>query len=85
MANTVNILGDTPKQQWLNAIGIMEFALESNIDNARWYCSNAKTEFCDELCDPEDNEGVESGCAAKRVLKVGADEMRRLVEAVLDD
>ena len=83
---TVNILGDTPKQQWLNAIGIMELCIGSNARNALdtmdGLCGMAPRWDCDE-CD-------ECGrCHSLEVVveqtKVFADEMRRLVEGVFDD
>ena len=85
---TINILGDTPKQQWLNAITIFETCI---IGNAR----NVRDGLCD-MCSPSFSEGVHLGdgvdeCDAKHSLdvvieqtKVFADEMRRLVEGVFD-
>ena len=69
-------MGDTPKEQWLNAINMCSLAIEINIDNAR---SHLMEEY------NEDNGGVEACDAAKRVLHDFTDEMRRLVEGVFDD
>lgn len=74
MSKTVNILGDTPKQQWLNAIMIFEECIGGNMRIVR-----------DFLEDEADNEHLECCNTAMRNTKVFADEMRRLVEGVFDD
>lgn len=33
----INILGETPKQQWLNAIMIFELAISSNMEDSIAY------------------------------------------------
>ena len=85
----INILGDTPKQQWLNAIMIFEECIAGNARNVR-------DELCD-MCSAGYSEEAHLGygldvCEAKHSAeivveqtKVFADEMRRLVEGVFDD
>jgi len=86
MSNGINILGETPKEQWLNAIGIMELCIGSNarnvLDTMDGLCDRAPMHDCDE-CD-------ECGrCRSLEVVveqtKVFADEMRRLVEGAFGD
>lgn len=84
-----NLLGDTSKQQWLNAIMIFE---ECIAGNAR----NVQDGLCD-MCSADFAEKVHLGygldvCDMKRSTeivveqtKVFADEMRKLVEAVFDN
>ena len=78
MGKTVNILGDTPKQQWLNAITIFETCIYENVRAVRhdldWYDR-----------DFDDDSGVERLDIAMRETRNFADEMRRLVEGVFDD
>lgn len=92
MANTVNILGDTPKQQWLNAISIYELCIRENARNVRdelmigcEFCS------CSEACGMDDPYGDLVECSKCHSLDVVmeqaknfADEMRRLVEGVFE-
>ena len=72
MAETVNILGETQKEQWLNAINIYSMVVESNMVAAKF-----------EL--PSDGDAYHGLCVASNTLKDFADEMRRLVEGVFDD
>lgn len=85
MSKTVNILGDSPKQQWMNAVGIFELCI----------CENVRSvlETMDGLCDrtyrPDSDECTECNrCHSLEVtVKAGhdfADEMRRLVEGVFE-
>lgn len=71
---TINILGDTPKQQWLNAIGICNMAIESNLVTAE----NAVTSGDEDMA-------IETIETAKRVLADYTAEMRRLVNAVFKE
>lgn len=80
MANTVNILGDTPKQQWLNAIMIFETCIYENTRMAR---DGVRDGFGYEL--DEGEQVFEWLDIAMRNTKNFADEMRRLVEGVFDD
>lgn len=74
MSKTVNILGDTPKQQWLNAIMIYEECIYGNMRIVY-----------DFLEDEADNDILECGDIAMRNTRNFADEMRRLVEGVFND
>lgn len=75
MVNTVNILGDTAKKQWLNAIDIYSLAIGANVETA--------LNKLDEGWDAEEmREPLE---AALRVLDSYTQEMKRLVEGVFDD
>lgn len=74
MQKTINILGDTPKQQWLNAIMIFEECI----------CGNMRIVH-DFLEDEADNRELECCEIAMRNTKAFADEMRRLVEGAFDD
>lgn len=75
---TVNILGDTPKQQWLNAIMIFEECIYENVRSVRhaldWDSSDLDWE-----------SEIEDLTIAMRNTRNFADEMRRLVEGVFDD
>ena len=88
MAKTVNILGDTPKEQWLNAIMIFEECI----------CGNARIvrEGLDEQCNGDldccdcNEKNWDGDCPYSRSAdvvieqtKVFADEMRRLVEGAM--
>ena len=77
MPKTVNILGDTPKQQWLGAINLMEFAITSNVSMAHGKLYEIADGKCDEVLACLDN--------AKKQIKLFADEMRMLVEGVFDE
>ena len=80
MSKTVNILGDTPKQQWLNAIMIFEECIKGNIvDSIDYFEANEGYEDCIE------EKNAEQLKIAKKVTGDFADEMRRLVEGVFDD
>ena len=74
MAVTVNILGDTPKEQWLNAIMIFEECIYGNMRIVN-----------DFLEDEADNDILECCDIAMRNTRNFADEMRRLVEGVFND
>ena len=75
MTKTVNILGDTPKQQWLNAISIFDLAIGANIETA--------LEKLDEGWEAEEmRDPLET---ALMVLNNYTEEMMRLVEGVFDD
>ena len=74
MGETINILGDTPKQQWLSVINIYHLAIQANIDSA---INAAEDEF--------DRNELEALIKARDMIGDFADEMRRLVEGVLDD
>lgn len=80
MSKTVNILGDTPKQQWLNAINLMELSITGNLVPAR---NTIESDFG---YDPDEWDGV-SECIDYAIehTKIFADEMRRLVEGAFDD
>lgn len=90
MSKTVNILGETPKEQWLNAIMIFEMCLDGNArivrDGLREMC-NGDIE-CDE-CNAANWDGecqyIHSANVVVEQTKVFADEMRRLVEGVFDE
>ena len=83
MSEGINILGDTPKEQWLNAINIFELCIGANAKNV--------LDSMDGICDRKPNRDVEEceecgRCHSLEVVveqtKVFADEMRRLVEGV---
>ena len=93
MAKTINILGDTPKQQWLNAIGIYELCIRENARNVRdelmIHCEFGSGAYECGIDEPY-GECVEcSKCHSLDVVmeqgKNFADEMRRLVEGVFDE
>lgn len=71
---TVNILGETQKEQWLNAIMIYEECI----------CANMRTVY-DFLEDEADGRELDCFGVAMRTTKDFADEMRRLVEGVFND
>lgn len=89
MSKTINILGDTPKQQWLNAIGIYELCIVSNARNVKGFLHdecNSEYECAD--CNRENWDG-ECPClrSVNVVIEQGkafADEMRRLVNGMMD-
>ncbi len=72
---TVNILGDTPKQQWLNAIMLYNVTIESNIIEAERLIR----------ADGGKDEAVECLETAIRVLGEYRAEMSRLVKGVFND
>ena len=76
MSRTVNILGDTPKEQWLNAIGICDMAIYANVDEARKHLVEGFSE--------DDDAVLECLKAIERVLANYTTEMRRLVEGVFE-
>lgn len=78
MSKSVNILGDTPKQQWMNAVSIFEMCLDGNARIVR----DGMCEMCEGDCD--ECEQVHSINVVIEQTKVFADEMRRLVEGVLE-
>ena len=82
MARTVNILGDTPRQQWKAAVNIYEVCIESNVRDVY--------ERMDGLCDKRGTDECD-WCGRCHSLEVAlretanfADEMRRLVEGVFE-
>lgn len=86
MGKTINILGDTPKQQWLSAINIMHFAIQSNIE----FAINARAEeepsniYFDTI-GGDDDEVQEALEKAHKLVDDFAAEMKHLVEGVFDD
>jgi len=72
---TVNILGNTPKEQWLRAIDIFDLAVGSNIETALNKLDEGWE--AEEMRDPLDT--------ALRVLNDYTHEMKRLVNAVFED
>ena len=70
---TVNIMGDTPKEQWLNAIMIYEECIYENIRLVR---DDIEADWCNSQA-PGDVERLD---IAMRTTKNFAAEMRRLVE-----
>ena len=90
MSESINILGSTPKEQWLNAINIFEMCLDDNArivrDGLHEMC-NGDVE-CDE-CNAEHWDGecpyMHSANVLVEQTKVFADEMKRLVEGVFDE
>ena len=74
MSKTINILGDTKKEQWLNAIMIFEMSIHGNMSIVHGF-----------LEDEADNEYLECCEIAMRNTKNFADEMRRLVEGIFND
>ena len=64
----INLLGDTQKEQWLNAINIFELCIKSNCDKAY-----------DLAIDPQQIACIDT---AIDITGKFADEMRRLVEGV---
>lgn len=76
----INILGETPKQQWLSAIKIFELAIGSNMDaSIAYFESNGGYE------DSIEERNAEQLKTANRILGDFAGEMRRLVEGVFND
>ena len=76
---TVNILGETQKEQWLNAIMIFEECI----------AGNGRIVF-DEMCgmcerDCDECRAKPSASIVVEQTKVFADEMRRLVEGVFNE
>lgn len=85
MSKSVNILGDTPKKQWLNAINIMELCIGSNVRNVL----DSMDGLCDRVPRRDNDECEECGrCRSLEVAveqtKVFADEMRRLVNGAFE-
>lgn len=81
---SVNILGDTPKQQWLNAITIFETAITSNVDDVNFRLCNE----CQFPCEPEDRDECHNFHGldvASKTTKDFANEMRRLIEGMFED
>jgi len=83
---TINILGETAREQWLSAINIMSYAVESNID-AGWMRASECIDWDALECEGEfhcGEEAEDSFITAKKLLHEFADEMRRLVEGVFE-
>lgn len=78
MSKTINILGDTPKQQWLNAVAVYDMSLRANVKSVLGDIN----EF--DVGDLADSH-AEKLEAALRVLDSYTQEMRRLVEGVFDE
>lgn len=81
MVETVNILGDTQKQQWMSAVSIFHLAIQANIEFAVNELSGGMEDreraiVSDEVLAALDNAHEQVG--------VFADEMRRLVKGVCD-
>ena len=74
MEKTVNILGETQREQWLNAVMIFETCV---CENVRW--------VREELDGSDDRDSVEKLDIAMRNMHNFADEMRRLVKGVFDE
>ena len=66
----VDILGDTMKQKWLNAIDLYLIVVGSNINAARANLGEENAAACERLD------------SAKNVLHEFGEEMKRLVEGV---
>ena len=85
----INILGDTPKQQWLNAIMIFEECIAGNARNVRdGLCDMCSADYSEEAhlgCGLDVCEAKHSAEIVVEQTKVFADEMRRLVEGVFND
>ena len=75
MSKTINILGDTPKQQWKTAIMLYNVTIESNIVEAQRLIR----------CHKSREDAIECLDTAVRVLGEYRAEMNRLVEGVFDD
>ena len=75
MSKTVNILGDTPKQQWLNAITIFETCIYENARSVREDLNYFDRDFDDGSCE-------ERLDVVMRTVKNFACEMRRLVDGI---
>jgi len=73
MEKTVNILGETAKEQWLTAIRIYSMAIEANINEGMMQCHLM----------PE-REPTECFETAIKVLGDFTEEMVRLVEGVFE-
>jgi hypothetical protein len=84
MSKTVNILGDTPKQQWLNAIMIFEECIAGNGRIVRdGLCDMCSPDYAQEIHLGQECDDCPMKHSAEVVVeqtKVFADEMRRLVE-----
>ena len=78
MSKTVNILGDTPKKQWLSAIKIFETCIVSNLDAAFVEIGKMEYNLKEEL---PMHHNVDT--ARKETINF-ANEMRRLVENIPD-
>ena len=74
MAETINILGDSPKEMWMSAINIFDLAIGANVETALGKL--------DEGWEAEEmREPLET---ALRVLNDYTAEMKRLVEGVFE-
>lgn len=73
MSHTVNILGDTAKEQWTSAINIFDLAIGANIEEALGKLDEGWES--EEMRDPLET--------ALRVLNDYTAEMKRLVEGVM--
>ena len=90
MSETVKIMGDTPKEQWMSTIGIFEMCICENAREVR----RSLQDGCDideEKCGIADSYGdcvVCNKCHSLNIVveqgHVFADEMRRLVEGVFE-
>ena len=75
MPKTVNILGDSAREQWKNAIMLYNLAIESNIIEAQRQMRDYGSR----------KDAMECLDTAIRVLGDYRAEMNRLVEGVFDD
>lgn len=87
----VNILGDTPKEQWLSAVGIFDVAISSNIEGMRkklnqlFEMASYPEEYRFEDVDAEEEWADGNQCAdtALKVLDDLVSEMKRLIEGMM--
>lgn len=79
MTTTVNVLGDTRQEQWLNAISIYKLAIESNLADVREYLElNLHDDGIEE-------SRIERIDVALKTLQDFSDEMSRLVRAEVNE
>lgn len=79
MSKTINILGDTPKEQWLSATHIYEVCIISNLDNAL-----SKLEEIEMNTDINISECRESIRIARRESLNFINDMRQVIQGALD-
>ena len=85
MPKTVNILGETPKQQWMNAIMIFEECIKGNVRIVREELRDCDISGEFDAIVGSTGSYIENLDIAMRNTENFADEMRRLVEGVFDD
>lgn len=78
MSKTINILGDTPKEQWLSATRIYEVCIISNLDAAL-----SKIEEVEMNTDTDMSECRDNINTARRESLNFINDMRQVIEGAL--